>query len=241
MREANLDELAIWLGEHELFHLLGEEGRRALLAKATRVSFAANEVLFQQGDDGAYCLLILSGRVRIYLVSEEGKEILVSLMESGALLGEMALLDGRTRSASAIAGAACACLRFDRSDFLDILKDNPPVIMELVRLLCLRLRQTTTRLEQIALQDVPARLARFLLDLAAAQGEPSPSGIRIASQLRQSDLAGCLAASRESINKVLNIWQAHDLIALLPRHEIILKNVQQLQKLAGCRPTGEQI
>ncbi len=190
--------------------------------------FSPGQILFQKGDEGDYCVLVLSGRARISISSKEGKEVLIDLAGPGDLLGEMALLDGQTRSADVRAEGPCVCARISRAAFMTFIQENSGAAFALFRLLCGRLRRTNEQMERIALHGLPARLARYLLGLAEKEGGP-----RLRSGLKQSDIAEHLAASRESINKLLNIWQNHGLISLLLQRDIVLNDKDGLREIAG--------
>jgi len=231
--EAEISFVEALLAWHEIFSLFTAEERRRLLAGAHRESFTAGQVLFQKDDLGDFCLLVLSGCLRVSLGTEDGASMMLDIFGAGSILGEMALLDGGPRSADVEAEEDSVCLRIERTGFLAVLEENRAATLGLLRLLCGRLLRTTIQLEMIALQTLPARLARYLLELAEKNGEPAARGIRIRNKLKQSDLAAHLAASREAINKLLNAWQAANLISLLPRQVILLNDKEALDKIAG--------
>ncbi len=220
------------LKRQEIFSFLSEEERKTLLSAAREETFAAGQIVFQRGDAGDYGLLVLSGRLRISIGDPDGKEIMLSMAEQGAFVGEMALLDGQPRSADVQAEEKSFCLRIGREDFLSIVRKNGEAMAALVRLLSARVRRTTEQLEMIALQGLPARLARYLLQLAAQDGKETAGGVRLSAGLTQSDIAEHLAASREGINKLLSLWQGRGLIALLPQQDMVLKDLPALQEMA---------
>jgi len=221
------------LAKNEIFSLFPVAERNRLFAESRTESFSAGQVLFQKGDEGSFCLLIISGCLRVSVGTEDGASVMIDMAREGSLLGEMALLDGEPRSADVEAVVETVCLRIERTAFFKLLDGNAAARHGLIRLLCARLRRTTAQMEMIALQTLPARLARYLLELAEEDGKPAAHGIRIGAGLRQSDLADHLAASREAINKLLNAWQGANLISLLPRQSILLNDKEALDKIAG--------
>jgi CRP-like cAMP-binding protein len=145
----------------------------------------------------------------------------------------MALLDGHPRSASVTTETPCRLFHLERSAFLPVLLANAEATLSLLKILCARLRQTDILLEAIALQSLPERLAHYLLQLGETHGTPASSGIKVSFEIRQSDIADHLAASREGVNKVLNLWQQRDYIALLPANACIIKDAKALKAIAN--------
>ena len=143
------------------------EGALDDLVKFTTVArFEPHRVIFSKGDAGDCLYGILSGRVRIYSNSAEGAEIMLNVLEQGDLFGEIALLDGSTRTASAAAMEQADLLRIHRAHFLPYVKANPDLILAMLTLLCQRLRWTSSVIEDAAFLAFPARLAKRLLVLA---------------------------------------------------------------------------
>lgn len=165
-------------------------------------------VIFTKGDPGTSMMAVLAGRVRVSSVSSEGKEVMLNVIGPGEIFGEIALLDGKSRSADATALEDATLLVVERRNFLPFIMRNEGLVERLFIVLCDRLRRTSTALEELALFDLPARLARLLLKLSADYGRPaSDGGVRIDLKLSQRDLATLVASSRESVNKQLRAWR----------------------------------
>src|SRR6202042_2359811 len=152
-------------------------------------------------------MAVLRGRVRISFFSGEGKEVTLNVINPGEIFGEIALLDGEPRSADATAIEDTLLLVVERRHFLPFLRQNEDLFPRLLAVLCSRLRRTSITLEEIALFDLPVRLARVLLKLAVDYGRPIPGGTRIDLKLSQRDLSNLVASSRESVNKQLRQWR----------------------------------
>jgi len=165
------------------------------------------QTIFQRGDNGSSLMAVLRGRVRISSVSGDGKELTLNVINTGEIFGEIALLDGQPRSADAVAIEDTVLLVVERRYFLPFLRQREDLCLRLLAVLCSRLRRTSTALEEIALFDLPVRLARVLLKLAEDYGRPGPTGTRIDLKLSQRDLSNLVAASRESVNKLLRAWR----------------------------------
>ena len=172
-----------------------------------RRRYARGQVIFTQGDPGSSLCVIEEGRVRIAVGSDEGKELVLRVLGPGDFFGELALLDDEPRSADAIAQEACQLLLLQRADFLEFVEARPKVATLLLAALSRRLRIASQQAQDVVFLDVPARLARTLLEQAAGQ-----SGERPVCRLTQSELAGLVGATRESVNKWLGYYERQGLI-----------------------------
>jgi CRP-like cAMP-binding protein len=207
---------------HVLFGALTPAERDALLAYARTKSFRAREAIFHKGSPGTGMMAVLKGRVRISAMGQDGKEVVLNVIEEGGIFGEIALLDGKDRTADAKAMTDCELLILDRREFLPFLKSHPDVSLRLLTILCDRLRRTTEQVEDMLFLDLPARLAKALLRLAETHGRRSGRGLRIEAKLSQRELGQWIGQSRESVNKQLAAWQEADLIALEAGSIVIL-------------------
>lgn len=185
------------------------------------------QTLFQQGDEGDALYAVITGLIRISVVGRAGKALTLALLEPGDLFGEIALLDGLSRTAAAEAAADCMLLVIERATFLDLLQRDGRLARHIIELLCDRLRENTDRLSEFAFLDLNARLAGQLQSLSIAHGRDTDDGVRIDIKLSQTDLAEMLGVSREAVNKQLKSWSAIGLlrvdrgfITVLDRHRL---------------------
>ncbi|MEL6961308.1 MAG: Crp/Fnr family transcriptional regulator [Pseudomonadota bacterium] len=185
-----------------------------LLAVASERSFTNGQVIFQKGDPGTSMMAVLSGRVRIGAYSEDGREIILNMVDPGQLFGEIALLDGKDRSADATAMGKTELLILDRRDFLPFLEKNPKSAVKLIEVLCSRLRRTSEMVESIAFLDFAARLARLLVQMAEHYGKETEAGLLIDIRISQADLGNLIASTRESVNRQLSAWTQDSVIAV---------------------------
>jgi CRP-like cAMP-binding protein len=190
-----------------LFADLPSADLEELAAGLRRRRYARGQVIFTQGDPGSSLCVIEEGRVRIAVGSDEGKELVLRVLGPGDFFGELALLDDEPRSADAIAQEACQLLLLQRADFLEFVEARPKVATLLLAALSRRLRIASQQAQDVVFLDVPARLARTLLEQAAG-----PSGERPVCRLTQSELAGLVGATRESVNKWLGYYERQGLI-----------------------------
>jgi CRP/FNR family cyclic AMP-dependent transcriptional regulator len=226
-----LDRRSI-LHNHPLFaELTGVELDR-VLADAHVLRYRQGEVIFLKATPGTGMIAVLSGRVRISAPSVDGREIVLNIIEAGEVFGELALLDGKDRSADAVAQTDCELLTIERRSFVPFLRDNPEIALRLLAVLCERLRRTTEQVEDMLFLDLPSRLAKKLLTLAAVSGERLPSGARLATRLSQRELGALIGMSRESVNKQLRQWQAAGIVSV-GRGVIALTDEAAITKLTA--------
>ena len=205
-----------------------------ILAFASERRVRRGQTIFQRGDNGSSLMAVLRGRVRISSVSADGKEVTLNVINPGEIFGEIALLDGEPRSADATATEDTLLLVVERRHFLPFLRQNEDLFLRLLAVLCRRLRRTSMALEEIALFDLPVRLARVLLKLADDYGRPNSTGTRIDLKLSQRDLSNLVASSRESVNKQLRAWRETGTVDLEDGF-IILRQPGDLQRLTDVK------
>jgi CRP/FNR family cyclic AMP-dependent transcriptional regulator len=187
-------------------------------------------VIFTRGDPGTSLLAICSGTVKISVPSTPGdRGAVFNLITEGGIFGEIALLDGLPRTADATAISDCELLVIERRDFVPLIHERPEIALKLIEVLCGRLRHTTKQLEDIMFLDLPGRLAKTLLQLAATS-TLAPRGRRIA--LTQRHLSDIIGISRESTNKQLRTWQQQKWI-LLERGGIVILAPDALAAIAS--------
>lgn len=215
-----------------LFATLAREELEALADLAGERRLTRDAVVMRQGDADCALLVLVHGRLRAGAVSAEGREVTIGLMEPGAVLGEIALLDGRPRSLDVVAMVDSLLLNVERRDFLPFLRARPDLMLRLMTLLCDRLRRNSAAYEDLALAPLAARLARLLLALAEEHGAPTPDGVQIRLALSQRDMATQVAATRERVNKQLRQW--HE-AGVLGEHDgyLVLRQPAALRALLG--------
>ena len=220
---------------HPLFRSLTATELDDLLAHAKVARYPARAPLFARGDPGGQMIAVMSGRVRISLTGPDGHELILNVIEAGQLFGEIAMLDGRDRTADATILEPTELLTIDRRDFLPFLARHSEVAVRLLLTLCERMRTTTDQIEDIFLLPVAVRLAKKLLQMVAAHGQPASGGRRIGARLSQRELGGMLGLSRESINKHLAGWQKAGLVRVA-HGAITVLDRDGLARLAGGAP-----
>jgi CRP/FNR family transcriptional regulator, cyclic AMP receptor protein len=200
-----------------LFRALNEQERGDLAAHAQSRTFAPNEPVFHIGEPGSSMMGVMVGTVRISLPAWKDKHLTLADLPAGEFFGEMALLDGKPRSASAAALTKCELLVLERRDFLTFLERSPTACLNLMQMICGRIRSADEQMSEIAFFGLPARLARTLLRYPA-QGRGPPKLC-----LSQWELAEMVGATRESVNRCLREWQRRGILRLKDRWTIILE------------------
>jgi CRP/FNR family transcriptional regulator, cyclic AMP receptor protein len=211
------------LAQVSLFSNLDLDSLRALANAMRRRSFRPGEVIFHRDDPGQVLYIIREGKVKIYITSPEGQEVVLAVFGPSDYFGELALLDGQPRSASAIALDAVEAYALQRNDFITAVSHYPRIAIQVMNVLSRRLRQTDAMIEDLLFLDVHGRVAKKLLELAEVHGVSTPEGIRIELRLTQSDLASLVGASRESVNKVMGYFADKRFIATEKRKITILR------------------
>jgi CRP/FNR family transcriptional regulator, cyclic AMP receptor protein len=208
-----IDDARRLLADCSLFRGLTADERNSLVARAHLRKYKAGETIFLMDSAGDSMIAILEGRVRISVPSPEGKEIVLAILQHGEVFGEIALLDGKGRTADARAMQACSVAVLDRRDVLAFFERHPSAWPKLVEVLCDRLRRTDVHLAELALLDIPMRLAKALLRMLMADGEMNgAAATQIA--LTQRELGNIVGASRETVNKCLNEWQRRGIVTI---------------------------
>lgn len=203
------DSLAELLAGTALFGGLDETGRRAVLAEMREVSFGAGQVIFTRGDPGKEIFLVVAGRVRLSVLTPEGRELSFAHAEPGQVFGEIAMLDGDPRSADATAVSKVTALTLSRAAFQRVAAAHPVVGDAVIRFLCRRIREADQQLEAIALCPIEVRLARFFLATARQKaGQEGRDRIAVDLGMSQSELALLIGASRPKVNTALSMLEA---------------------------------
>lgn len=217
------------LAQVALFSGLGAEGLRELAAVARKRTFRPNEVIFHRDDPGQVLYVIHEGKVKIYITSPDGQEVSLAVFGPGDYFGELALLDGQPRSASAIAIEPVEAFALQRNDFIHAVMRDPRIAIEVMHVLSRRLRQTDAMIEDLLFLDVHGRVAKKLLDLAETHGSRTPDGIRIEMRLTQGELAAMVGASRESVNKVMGYFTDKHFIST-DKYKITITRLADLRR-----------
>jgi CRP-like cAMP-binding protein len=218
-------------GQSGLFRQLSDNERDALFAGARTHRYAADENIFLMGSPGDDMLAVVSGTIRISMPSADGKEVVLAVLGPGEICGEIALLDGKERTADANAATDCSVVVLERRNVLAFLAKYPDAWTKLVDVLCARMRTVDHQMAELALA-LPVRLAKAVLRLARPQGRAGPGRAIESIHLTQRELGNVIGATRESVNKHLRAWQRRGCVRIADRL-IVITDRAGLEDLAG--------
>jgi CRP/FNR family cyclic AMP-dependent transcriptional regulator len=204
------DKLVL-LRRHPLFGRLPPRVIEHLGFYMRKRALVRGETIFAKGDPGSGLMGVLSGSVKISVPSADGRDIVLRIVHPGEIFGEIALLDGRPRTADAMVMTDCELMVIERRDFIPFLRSQPDLMMQIVEILCSRLRWTTEQVQDVSFLDLPTRLAKALLRLVG-ENEGAVGGGKLT--ITQRELSQVIGRSRESTNKQLRIWAKKDWVRL---------------------------
>jgi CRP/FNR family cyclic AMP-dependent transcriptional regulator len=195
-----------------LFSTLAEDQLLLLSSVLQREQFSKNKLIVRAGDKTETLYVVLSGRIKVAMGDEHGKEVVLAILRAGEYFGEMALLDGGSRSANVSALEACELLTLSKHEFHQCLENNFSMAMLVMRGLVKRLRDADKKITSLALMDVYGRVARFLLE----QAESIDGQRTIAKKIAKKDIANMIGASREMVTRVMKDLEVRGMIEVLP-------------------------
>jgi CRP-like cAMP-binding protein len=216
-----------FLREHFLFKNLSSQQIDRLASCIVTKTVNCGATIFAKGDPGSSMFAICKGRVKIGVASRDGHDAIFNLLGKGDIFGEIAVLDGRPRTADAVAATDCQLFVIERRDFLPILRGESDISLKIIDVLCERLRWTSGQVENLMFRSLPTRLAMALLHLA-----DSGAGERNAKvAVTQRELGNIIGMSRESTNKQLRSWESNNWVRL-ERGAILIRRFDTLISIA---------
>jgi CRP/FNR family transcriptional regulator, cyclic AMP receptor protein len=219
------------LGRSPLFGLLGDEDRTAVAGRMRRVQFEPGQMIFSRGDPGRDLYLVLDGRIRLSVLTSEGRELSFDHAGPGHVFGEIATLDGGERTAGATAISRVQAMALPQEVMLDLIGRNPKVAMAAIRFLCQRLRDTDQKFEAIALYRIEVRLARLMLSVLKLQSVAAKDGkARLDLGMSQSELGLLIGASRPKVNMALTALE--DMGAITKSGSAYICDIEELKSIA---------
>ena len=174
----------------------------------------AGSVIVSQEEPGDSLFVLASGKVKVVLYGETGREIILSILREGEFFGEMSLLDRQPRSANVVAIEKSEVLSLDRDAFQTHINQHPTTAMAILAEMSRRLRKADEVIGNLALLDVYARVARAVRELAQKQGEPVDGGLLIRERPTQQEIAGLIGTSRETVSRALNDFTRRGLLEM---------------------------
>lgn len=220
-----------FLKETILFQDLEPLELEAIASIARKRQAPKGSILFYGDDPGNACYIVVEGKVKIVVNSGDGREHILGILGPSDLFGEMSLIDGQPRSATAIAVEETAVLTIQREEFMRILADHPGIAMKLLIVLSRRLRLTDAHVESLAFLSAPGRVARLLIQLANESGEKTEGGKpTFSTRMTRQEMANLTGTSRETFTRVLMDYQDRGLVTI-DRNQFTLHNEPKLKEL----------
>jgi len=215
------------LRESYLFAQAEDRALGDIARQLRRRRFKRNEIIFHQGDPGDSLHIVSSGAVKIVLPSLEGEEAIIATLRSGDFFGELALLDGAPRSATAVAADASETWTLSRELLLSLLDRDPTLRDSLLAGLARELRRITGQVEELHFLDLAGRLASRLARLAR-ETDADANEVRLDWPYTQSDLASMIGGTRQSVNKLLSDLVDRGLV-VVEKDTLVIPDVEALE------------
>jgi CRP/FNR family transcriptional regulator, cyclic AMP receptor protein len=214
-----------------LFAHADDAALRSVAQGMRRRRFRRNEVIFHQGDPGDSLHVVASGAVKIVLPSTEGEEAIIATLRPGDFFGELSLLDGAPRSATAAALEPSETLVLPRSAFYQLLDEDAGLRNGLLAGLTRELRRLTSHVEELHFLDLAGRLAMRLTRLAREVSSDASGRVKLDWPFTQSDLASMIGGTRQSVNKLLS-GLVEDGLITIERDSLVITDLDELARRA---------
>lgn len=231
MAQLTVEQKREVLKSHFLLQHLRDWDLELLARHSRQMEVSAGEAIFRKHDPGDTMYVVVSGRVVICSHSSDGREVVFNIINPGEVFGEIAFLDGRNRTADARVLEDVVCIALDRRSFVPFLEDHPKVVIELLLMLCERVRTTTVHIEDTAFLEFRSRLAKKLVGFGQFYGKTVEAGSRIELALSQTQLGSMLQATRESVNRQLRRWVKKGVIEV-DKKSITIIDIDRLEAIA---------
>jgi len=195
------------LSKIQLFSSLSDEELLLASNKLIVKRFRKNEIILQEEDTSEYMYIILDGKVKVVQTTEDGKEILLAIHQSGDSFGEMSLIDGKTSPATVIATENSVAAIISRKDFYALLESQKKVLSNLLLILCSRYRESWEKIQMLNHKNAAHRVKILFLMLSEKYGEKISGGITLNIKLTHQEIAEMTGMTRETVTRVLDKWQ----------------------------------
>ena len=216
-----------------LFGSLDPQDRTAIAGRMRKVQFDPDQMIFSRGDPGREMYLVVEGRIRLSVLTNDGRELSFDRAGPGHVFGEIATLDGGERTAGATAISRVQALVLPQKALMELIENNPKVAIAAIRFLCQRLRDTDQKLEAIALHRIEVRLARLMLSAIKLQAAtPKDGKVKLDLDMSQGELALLIGASRPKVNIALAMLE--DMGAITKAGSAYLCDIELLEDVADA-------
>ena len=228
----DVDQAAKLLAGTEIFGELDEAALKKLGERANQRSYDKGQLIFHQGDLAGSLFVMKEGLVKVFVTSEAGDEMVFVTLRPPDTFGELALLDGRERSASAEAVEPTTVIELDRAMFLELLDTTPHMTESLLQSMGRVLRRLSEQASDLVFLDLHGRVAKLLVTMADERGVEHDEGLVLDLQLTQSDLARMVGGSRQSVNQILRSFERREYLEIDGKR-VVMKQPDLLKRRAG--------
>ena len=205
-----------------LFWDLTKEELGYISEKMVSKHYDSGQIILLEASEGEQCFFVIHGSVKVTRLSKDGREVILAILSEGEFFGEMSLLDGDARSANVIALEDTKVFTLNRQDFLNVIKENPLIAIELIKVLGQRLRKSDRQITSLSLSDAEKRIALCILRIADEQGTIQRGLVSIIKMPIQQDIANMSGTSRETVSRTLKLFENEGFITRDGRKLIIL-------------------
>ena len=211
-----------------IFSELSDEDISSLAHLALRKRYPKDTVVFFENEEGDFFFTILEGRIKVTILGDDGREVILSVLGPGDFFGEMALLDNEPRSATAIAVEESELLSLHRNDFQSVLNDNRSITSALIRVLSARLRRANHQISTLALLDVYGRVARVIVDMAREEGRRLKDGRIAFRRATHQEIANRIGTTRETVTRMLKDLERQGLIHVEGKEMVVQPDFERV-------------
>lgn len=204
-----------------IFNGLSKNELNAFIPNFREKKFKKNSVIFQQEEEGDTFLFILNGRVKVVIMSKDGREVNLSTLGPNEFFGEMSLIDGLPRSATVIAIEDTTIIFLKRNDFLEKLKQHPDMMLSLMQEMSKRIRKADERISSLSVLSVYGRVARVLLEIAKESGKRTPVGYVVENRPTQNEIANMAGTTRETVTRIMSDLMRRGYISMEGKNLVI--------------------
>lgn len=197
-----------------IFSDLPEETIEQIAQVGVKKTFPKDTIILMEEDESGALFVIVSGKVKVTRTSNDGREVILNILSESDIFGEMALLDGLTRSATVTALEDSELFIIQRNQFLEFLKEHPEISIALMQELSKRLRTADMQIKSLSLKDAEGKVATVIVQLANDHGRIRQGAVEIEKLPLQQDLANMAGTSRETISRTLHSFAKKGLIEL---------------------------
>lgn len=213
-----------------LFWDLSEEELGYISEKMIARHYESGKFIFLEDSEGEQCFFVVQGSVKVTRLSKDGREVILAMLNEGEFFGEMALLDGESRSANVIALEETEVLTLNREDFLVVLHDYPQIAIQLLKEMADRLRKSDRQIASLSLSDAEKRIALCIIRFADEQGIIKRGQVSIPKMPIQQDIANMAGTSRETVSRAINLLEKEHFIKRQGRELLILDYKQFIKE-----------